>query len=129
MLHEGSSKVPSAECRKIFLMQQKYRESEREFGIRIQAQTGRLGQALSEHSLITAYTNGVPENVRTYVAITSLHATAFAQIQIAAYNAGRTLQVKTPSYQAIPVSLPMVRRQQRTTGRHFLCMKRAEAQT
>jgi hypothetical protein len=106
----------SGECRKIFLMQQKSGENEREFGIRIQAQAGRLGQAFTEDSLITAYLNGVPENVRTYVSSTAPTATIFAQIQIAAYNAGRTLKLKHPTFQSIPVSLPPVRRQPRTYG-------------
>jgi hypothetical protein len=106
----------SGECRKIYLMQQKSGENEREFGIRIQAQDGRLGQAFTEDNLITAYLNGVPENVRTYVSSTAPTATTFAQIQIAAYNAGRTLKLKQPMYQSIPVSLPPVRRQPRTIG-------------
>ena len=106
----------SGECRKIFLMQQKSGENEREFGIRIQAQAGRLGQAFTEDNLITAYLNGVPENVRTYVSSTAPTATTFAQIQIAAYNAGRTLKLKQPMHQSIPISLPPVRRQPRTNG-------------
>jgi hypothetical protein len=97
-------------------MQQKSGENEREFGIRIQVQAGRLGQSFTEDSLITAYLNGVPENVRTYVSSTAPTATAFAQIQISAYNAGRTLKLKQPTYQYTPVFLPLVRRQPRTNS-------------
>jgi hypothetical protein len=75
-----------------------------------------LVKLLTEDSLITAYLNGVPENVRTYVSSTAPTATTFAQIQIAAYNAGRTLKLKQPMYQSIPVSLPPVRRQPRTNS-------------
>jgi hypothetical protein len=106
----------SGECRKIFIMQQKSGEIEREFGIRIQAQAGRLGPSFTEDNLITAYLNGVPENVRTYVSSKAPTATTFAQIQIAAYNAGRNLKLKHPTYQYIPVSLPPMIRQPRTNG-------------
>jgi hypothetical protein len=102
----AAEKDVSGECKNIFLMQQKSGENEREFEIRIQAQAGRLGQAFTEDSLITAYLNGVPENVISYVSRTAPTATSFAQIRIAAYNAGRTLKLKQPTYQSIPVSLP-----------------------
>jgi hypothetical protein len=51
-----------------------------------------------------------------YVSSTAPTAMTFAQIQIAAYNAGRTLTLKHPTYQSITVSLPPVIHQPRTIG-------------
>jgi hypothetical protein len=120
----------SGECRKIFLMQQRSGENERDFGIRIQAQAGRLGQAFSEENLVTAYLNGVPENIRTYVSSATPNAVTFAQIHIAAYNAGRTLKQRVPTSNPIHVSgLPQVRRQSRTGGPVYVLSNTPEHQS
>jgi hypothetical protein len=107
----------NGECRKIFVKQQKSGENEREFGIRIQAQAGRLVQAFTEDNLMTGYLNGVPENARTYVSEYGTHCNDICADTDFGLKCREESQVKDiPTYQSTPVSIPPVRRQPRTNG-------------
>jgi hypothetical protein len=65
-------------------MSQKAGENERDFGTRIQAQAGRLGESFSQENLITDFTNGIPDNVRTLAASTAPKAVMFSEVNMAA---------------------------------------------
>jgi hypothetical protein len=84
-------------------------ENERDFALRIQAQAARLGQAFTGNELITSYLNGMPESIRTYISSTSPNASTITQIQIAAYNAGKTFKSK-PASNISNITIPQVRK-------------------
>ena len=94
------------ESRKIFFMQQKSGEGELAFSRRLQSQAERLGSAFPSESMITAFINGIPENIRSYIAQVAPEATTYAQITMAADSAGRVLRARAsaaqPTMNAVP---------------------------
>jgi hypothetical protein len=76
------------EIRDIATLRQKSGESERAFGLRVQTQALRLGDAMKEYERIRAFKNGLPQSIFTYLDSATPHAETFDEVVRAAAGPG-----------------------------------------
>jgi hypothetical protein len=91
------------EIRDIATLRQRGGESERAFGLRVQTQALRLGDAMKEYERIRAFKNGLPQSIFTYLDSATPYAETFDEVVRAAEQAGLIIGGKAHVSQ-LPVS-------------------------